>query len=407
MPLAQLDIARVPDPVRTAVSHLSRAGYHAVLVGGCVRDLLRGQEPKDWDVATAATPAQVKACFDRLRVKVIPTGIEHGTVTVLLGGVHVEVTTFRSESDYVDGRRPGKVEFHTDVEADLSRRDFTINAMAWDLERGQLVDPFGGQGDLSATIVRCVRSALERFSEDGLRALRAVRFATVLDFTLEPETEGAIAATIPVFKKVALERVNQEFTKLLLSPRAPKGLGLLDCTGLLAAFFPEARRDAFEAVGRAPASLEVRLALLLVGVPSPRDVLVRLKFKNAVAEEADALVRHRELPGPDASDAELRRFLARVSPARVPALVELARAQGQAVSALEGRLSTLIAARPPLTAKDLALDGKAIMQALGVGPSKAVGDATRYLLELVLDDPSRNTGRALTEALLERFPPSA
>jgi tRNA nucleotidyltransferase (CCA-adding enzyme) len=391
------------------VGELSKAGHHTVLVGGCVRDLLRGNresplEPKDWDVATAATPEQVIACFRPKRVKVIPTGIEHGTVTVLMGDYGVEVTTFRSESDYFDGRRPGKVEFHTDVEADLSRRDFTINAMAWDLEKNLLVDPFGGQVDLQAKIVRCVRSAMERFSEDGLRALRAVRFATVLDFALEAETEAAIGPTIPVFRKVALERVNQEFTKLVLSSRAPKGLGLLDSTGLLQTFFPEARREAFATVARAPATLEARLALLLTGATGTRDILVRLKFKNAVADEADALVKHRELPRADASDADLRRFLARVTPARAPVLLELARAEGRDVSALEPRLLALLAARPPLSAKELALDGKAIMQALGVGPSKVVGDATRHLLEVVLDDPSQNSPAALTEALLARFP---
>ena len=285
-----LKVDLVPAYVRDVITGLQGAGHQAFLVGGCVRDMLRDQVPKDFDLATSARPEEVQGCFKR----VMPTGVEHGTVTVVIGHQHVEVTTFRSEAEYLDGRRPSKVEFQREIDADLARRDLTINAMAWDPVGGRFVDPFGGQADLAAGIVRCVRSARERFSEDGLRALRAVRFATVLGFSIDPETEHAIAPTIPVFRKVAPERVNQEFAKLLLAPRAAHGLALLRSTGLLSEFLPEAREADFAAVGRAPADSR--------GAFGPRagrherpppGAAVRLKFPAKVADATAHLVATR------------------------------------------------------------------------------------------------------------------
>ncbi|MGZ6080600.1 MAG: CCA tRNA nucleotidyltransferase, partial [Myxococcaceae bacterium] len=192
--------AVIPAGVRSLLERLQSAGHESWLVGGGVRDLLRGQHPKDWDIATQALPEEVTRLFRR----VVPTGIAHGTVTVLTPEGHVEVTTFRAESAYVDGRRPESVAFHRDLVADLARRDFTINALAFDPVGGRFRDPFGGQEDLGRRRVRCVGAAVERFGEDGLRPLRAIRFATVLDFELDAETEAAIPGTLGVFDKVAL-----------------------------------------------------------------------------------------------------------------------------------------------------------------------------------------------------------
>ena len=392
----------VPPAVLEVLRGLQQAGFRAFLVGGCVRDMLRGQPPKDFDVACSARPEEVQKLFK----KVIPTGIDHGTVTVVLRGQHVEVTTFRAETDYVDGRRPSKVEFHLDIEADLGRRDFTMNAIAWDPTTGELVDPFGGQADLAARTVRCVRDAFERFSEDGLRPLRAVRFATVLDFQLEPATEAAIPRTLGIFRKVAVERVQQEFAKLLLAPSATRGLRLLASTGLLGAFLPEANPAEFDAVGRAPAEDFLRLALVLWGQGAPRDVAVRLKFPTRVADECAALVLKGELPPKDSSDAALRRWLARLDVARARPALDLHDARGSAPPGMRARIEAIVAAQPPLTARQLALDGKAIMAALGAGPSPVVGQATRHLLELVLDEPALNTPEALAAAL-KAWPPPA
>ena len=412
---ASLLEADVPRPVLDVIARLRELGHAVFLVGGCVRDTLRGVHPKDFDVATSALPEQVQSAFR----KVIPTGIQHGTVTVVQGGTHVEVTTFRSEGDYHDGRRPSAVTFEQDIVKDLSRRDFTINAMAWNPLSHELVDPFGGQEDLKARVVRCVGSAIERFSEDGLRPMRAVRFAAVLDFTLDPGTQAAIPATLPVFRKVAHERVREEFVKLLLSKREAFGLALLADTGLLEVFLPELARADAEAARLArtaaaaePVDVEIRLAALLADLVSPQqaeEIGVRLKFPTKTIERVRLLISHaaleRHVGDPDPA---LRRLLAKVGLANVEALTSVARARIQAreparlpeLDVLIGRLRALAASKPPLTGKDLALNGGAIMAALGVGPSPIVGEATRFLLEQVLDEPSLNEAEKLKDLLL-------
>lgn len=388
---ALLERAVIPPAVLEVVRGLLTAGHQAFLVGGCVRDILRAEKPKDFDLATSATPAQVQQAFAR----VIPTGIEHGTVTVVVRGVHVEVTTFRAEAEYLDGRRPSKVEFHTDIEADLSRRDFTINAMAFDPVSRRLVDPFGGQADLAAKTIRCVRSAMERFLEDGLRAMRAVRFATVLGYSIEAETEAAIPKTLHVFRKVATERINQEFTKLLLAPLAPQGFELTRRTGLLGEFLPEALGVEPQDIGRAPVELVVRLAVLLHACPTARDVVLRLKYPVKTAADVGHVVAHQALPPGDAPAAGLRRWLAAVKPEFAAPIFELAKARGLDVVALEGRVRDVLATNPPLTTKALALNGSQIMTALGVGPSPVIGQATQHLLQQVLDEPGLNTPEGL------------
>jgi tRNA nucleotidyltransferase (CCA-adding enzyme) len=412
--LANLHNADIPRPVLDVLRHLRELGFAVFLVGGCVRDMVRGVPPKDFDVATSARPEQVQGAFK----KVIPTGIQHGTVTVVIGGHHVEVTTFRSEGDYHDGRRPSTVSFETDINEDLSRRDFTINAMAYDPISRDLVDPFGGQDDLKAHVIRCVRDARERFSEDGLRALRAVRFAAVLGFTIEPTTLAAIPPTLPVFRKVALERVREEFVKTLLTPRAESGLTLLADTGLLDVFLPELARAEAEAVRRAraaaqvaPAEVELRMAALLADLvtgPQAKEICIRLKFPTKSAELVGLLVAHAALEAQiKESDPALRRLLARVGLGTLEALLAVAHARVQVRAPellpdflrLQERLRALAATKPPLSAKELALTGGDIMATLGVGPSPQVGQATRFLMESVLDDPTLNQPERLKELL--------
>jgi tRNA nucleotidyltransferase (CCA-adding enzyme) len=383
---------------------LLASGHDAWLVGGGVRDLLLGQAPKDWDVATDAVPEEVVKLFRR----VIPTGIAHGTVTVLVPGGQVEVTTFRAESAYEDGRRPGSVQFHRDLVADLARRDFTINALAFDPVGARFRDPFGGQEDLARRRVRCVGVAAERFGEDGLRPLRAVRFATVLAFELDPETEAAIPGALGVFDKVALERRRDELLKLLLSPGVVRGLDLLRRTGLMDRLLPELAEagdpERNTRVDRAVAVLEVRLAALLVAVTEADRALDRLRLPAKTVETVRALLAHPL--SPEAStwdDAELRRWLVRLGPERW----ELARALAVATGAdpdgeVGRRVAGIVAARPPLSAKDLALNGADVMQELGVGPSPAVGEATRFLLDRVLERPDLNTPEQLRELLRSR-----
>lgn len=414
--LSNLHNADIPRPVLEVIARLRELGHAVYLVGGCVRDMVRQVPPKDFDVATSALPEEVQAAFR----KVIPTGIQHGTVTVVQGGTHVEVTTFRSEGDYLDGRRPSSVAFERDIVKDLSRRDFTINAMAYNPLDRDLADPFGGQTDLQAHLIRCVGSALERFSEDGLRPMRAVRFAAVLGYSLDPDTRDAIPATLAVFRKVALERVREELAKLLLSPRAEGGLVLLSETGLLDVFLPEvaratpeAARLARAAVQAAPTEIEVRVAVLLADLvdrAQARDIGLRLKFPNKVADLVALLVENAKLETRLAdTDASLRRLLARVGPPQLSHLLAVARARIQVrdparqaeLERLCSRLEALVATKPPLVPKDLALTGGDIMGTLGVGPSPIVGEATRFLMESVLDEPALNTAESLKHRLKE------
>lgn len=396
--------AQLPSPVVDVVSRLQERGHQAYLVGGCVRDLVGARKPKDYDVATSARPEQVQAAFK----KVIPTGIQHGTVTVLLHGEHVEVTTFRTEGAYVDGRRPSAVEFKQDVKEDLSRRDFTINAMAYDPLRRALVDPFGGQRDLEARVVRAVGDPLERFSEDGLRCLRAARFAATLGFQVEPATLAAIAPCLPVFRKVAQERVREELTKLLLSDHPDTGLEILADTGLLKEIVPElppeSVRRSILAVRRAPRGAEARLAAFLhpLAPEQAEGALRRLTFSNKVMDQAVRLLRHLLPEGAQAwTDEAIRRWAASLGRELVASAFSVSEAiWGTGAPDLKGRIDRVLESGPPLSARDLALDGSRIMQVLGVGPSPVVGEATRFLLGRVLERPELNTPETLADLLL-------
>jgi tRNA nucleotidyltransferase (CCA-adding enzyme) len=393
--------AYVPPGVLSVLERLQASGHQAYLVGGCVRDMVRGGEPQDWDIATQALPADVERLFRR----VIPTGIEHGTVTVLVPGGQVEVTTYRVEGGYADGRRPDRVEFRRDLLEDLARRDFTINAMAFDPHSRELRDPFGGLEDLDQRTVRCVGDAVARFAEDGLRPLRAVRFATVLDFLLAPATEAAIPGALEVFRKVASERVREEFLKLLLAPSVERGLQLLDTTGLLGVAFPElvpvVRAGVGARVAAVPGRAEVRLAALLSGAEANNAVLERLRLPARTVDEVRGFLAHPvPVQASSWSDADVRRWVAELGAERVADALALARASELAhASEVQTHVEGVLASRPPLAVRDLVLRGQAVMTVLGVGPSPVVGEATRWLLEQVLEVPERNTVEALTKAL--------
>jgi putative nucleotidyltransferase with HDIG domain len=233
---------KIHPTVKETAAILTQAGKQAYLVGGAVRDLLRGRKAKDWDLATDALPEEVIALFHRkkgLGSFVVPTGIKHGTVTVHFKGLAMEITTFRSEFGYSDRRRPDRVEFGGSIEVDLSRRDFTMNAAAYRLPSGPLVDPFGGKKDIKKRLIRSVGMPKERFSEDGLRPLRALRFASQLGFTLDEELLAAISGAIPFTAEVAPERVRDEIDKILTTFRPSTALLLMEKTGLLKLLIPE------------------------------------------------------------------------------------------------------------------------------------------------------------------------
>lgn len=396
--LERLD-ALVPAPVREVCRVLAEAGHQAVTVGGAVRDALLGRAPGDWDVATSARPDQVIGLFRRT----IPTGIQHGTVTVMAGrGADrhaVEVTTFRGEGAYSDARRPDEVVFGVPLEEDLARRDFVVNAIAWDPIGRQLVDPFGGRGDLAARVLRAVGTPAARFAEDGLRIVRAIRFVAALDFALDPATEAAIPAALPSLARVSRERIRVELVKLLAGPAAARGLEVGTRTGILEQVLPELAdpQAAIARVAAAPPDPVVRTAaLLLAAAPDRVDAaLRRLTYSNADRERAVALVREVPAIPPGATDADLRRILARAG-----------RALAVDLAALRPDLADRFraAAGAPLTAADLALKGPDVMRVLGLPPGPAVGQAIRELLSRVLDDPSVNSAAALEDLLRELAP---
>jgi tRNA nucleotidyltransferase (CCA-adding enzyme) len=427
----------VPDEVRTVLRRLGEAGHRSWLVGGVVRDLLLSRvrhDPGEFDLATPATPDQVQRLFE----KVIPTGIEHGTVTVLEGGARVEVTTFRGEAEYLDGRRPSRVTFHGDVEADLARRDFTMNALAWDPLAGELRDPFGGQVDLSRKRIRAVGDARERFAEDGLRPLRAARFVAQLGFELAPATRRAIPASLSVVAQVSRERVAEELSRLLVGRHAARGLATLAATGLLPVVLPRLGRMPAARVRHALAVASepfrscsgggdgedrdrcrlLRLAALLHVLP-PEEAMhsvVELRLPNRTATGVVALAGARRgldegpPPGMDGDGASVRRFLSAAGRENAPLLLDLwtadARHQGAStprrvaeVRRLRGRVTAELGRNPPLAVPDLALGGQDVMDVLGTTGGKEVGQGLRHLLEVVLDDPAANTRPSLSAHL--------
>lgn len=432
-------------------------GAELMIVGGAVRDELLGRPHADWDLATRLLPEVVMARTRATGLKAIPTGLQHGTVTVILEGQPVEITTFRSDGAYLDGRRPETVQLGVSLEEDLSRRDFTINAMALPVGGGDLVDPFGGRADLEARIIRAVGDPLQRFAEDGLRTLRACRFSAQLGFEVEAATLSAIPKRLEVARKVAAERVYAELTKLLGGAEPHRGLDLLARTGLLDLWLPELlpmigcgqnrhhHHDVWvhtlEAVRLVPADPGLRWAALLhdAGKPAARTVgadgevsfhghegrslelvtviLERLKAGLSLRGEVLALVRHHGThPAGDWSDAACRRFLRRLGEDGLDlarwAAFRLAdqRAKGLEVEAREwdhaaivARLTALAAAAPPLSVRALALDGSALMGLAGRGGGPWLGDLQRDLLEAVIENPSLNTPEALAELAQQKL----
>jgi tRNA nucleotidyltransferase (CCA-adding enzyme) len=441
-------IDRVPPDVLGICRRLREAGKRGWIVGGCVRDLLRAKEAKDWDVATDARPEEVLKLFR----KVIPTGVQHGTVTVLVRGVHYEVTTLRGEGAYSDGRRPDKVEFVDDITADLARRDFTINAIALDPVDGHLIDPFGGQKDLEARVVRAVGDPNERFAEDGLRVLRAARFAATLEDTIDPETERAMgtARSLDTFRRVSAERVRDEWMKTMLARRPSVAFEIMRRTSLLSVSCPELlpsvgceqnKWHAFDVWGHTMQVLDacrpdpvLRVAALLhdVGKPETRAwsdktqdytfydhervgagiaerVLQRLRFSNDERARVVGLVRHHLLCySDDWTDAAVRRWLQRVGTPLAPDLYALgtadvlgkgrdASAEVEAIRRLAERAEALLAAGTALSTKDLAIDGGDLMRELALVPGRIIGEVLERLVEVVTDDPAQNERERLLD----------
>ena len=415
-------IESVPGTVRGFARVLIDAGYAAHLVGGAVRNLLQGRPPGDWDIATDATPGRVQSLYRRT----IPTGIRHGTVTVLFGRTRFEVTTFRTDSGYSDGRRPDSVRFAGTIEEDLARRDFTINAIAVDLDSGALRDPHGGRADLTARRLRTVGSAPERFAEDGLRPFRGCRLAAELNLTVDAHTVRAMRDAVPTARRVAAERICEELRRLLASPTPSVGLRLLERSRLMGLCFPAPggtepgrstdRAARYDRIDSTPADVACRLAMLLApeaATDAPaaavraRAALSRLRFPNAAIHRVVAAIGSLAIPiAVDSSDADIRRLLAAIGRDGTADAIAVRQAIGTIDVPLAQRMRAQAAASHALSIRELAVGGTELQRELGLRPGPQIGLLLNALLREVLADPSANDRTRLLEAA-RAFQPAA
>lgn len=437
----------LPNDVLYILNTLNEAGFSAFAVGGCVRDSLRGKNPDDWDITTAAKPEQVMGLFPRT----VPTGLQHGTVTVLVNKNAFEVTTFRVDGEYSDHRRPEQVAFTDDVTEDLSRRDFTMNAMAYHPETG-LVDPFGGQKDMEAGLIRCVGDPMVRFDEDALRMMRAVRFAAKTGFCIDKAILTAMQAQKNLILAVSAERIRDELLKTLCSDR-PEMIEILYDTGILALILPEVDRcfsvaqhskyhiydvghHILEVVRNVENKQVLRLAALLhdIGKPDMKttdeagfdhfkhhdeksvalsdNILTRLRLDNHTKETVLRLIRHHDRRMA-ATKVSVRRAVSRVGADLFPDLLSLMRADAKGQEPVHGKESLLhydvveqlfceiVAEGNALSVKDLAISGHDLM-ALGFsGPQ--VGATLKAALEFVLEHPEQNEKEILLSAIKNKI----
>ncbi len=394
---------KIPQYVRDVMSALARAGYRGYLVGGSLRDLLRGVTPHDYDLTTDATPDEMKRAFADFRV--IPTGLAHGTLTVLSGGNPIEVTTHRCDGAYLDARHPESVSFTRLLQEDLSRRDFTINAMAWNDEVG-LVDLFGGREDLAAGVIRAVGDPATRFSEDALRILRAFRFSAQLNFTMDAATLAACRETREGLSKISVERILSELSRLLAAPAAARGLTALLDAECGTAVFGNAivDRAAIAALAALPPRAEVRLAMLLFeeSPEGARALCRRLHASSAFCDTVAGLLRAAHAPLPT-SAYEARRFAVTHWQVWEHALSLLA-ARGVDVTQAHTLLAAAVRDGTAIEVRRLAVNGKELQERVGVLPAKTARLLAR-LQDLVWQEPTRNkkaTLLALAAKILEQ-----
>lgn len=426
----------LPDDVKKLLSQLHSAGYEAYVVGGCVRDSLLGRVPSDWDICTSATPEEMEDVF--LYNITVPTGLKHGTITVFMSNQGYEITTYRIDGDYSDGRRPDSVEFTHNLTEDLKRRDFTINAIAYNEQEG-LIDPLNGVNYLADETINCVGNADDRFKEDALRMLRAVRFSSQLGFKISLGTASSIMRNKELIFNISKERIREELNKILLSDNASKGittlygLGLLDniipelsiCVGFNQ-FNPNHNKDVFGhtlvVLDNTEAKLELRLAALFHDIGKPhtftqdengighfyshqkessrlsREILSRLKYSNREIEYISELVYHHMTRYDQLRTSSVKKFINKVGVDKLDDLFKLFIADRvgskppydfEDIYRLKFECERVLSEKQPLTTKDLAINGNDLMN-IGIPQGRYIGIILHSLLEDVLGNPELN-----------------
>lgn len=434
----------LPEKVNMIIKTIQAAGFEAYAVGGCVRDSILGRVPDDWDITTSAKPDDIKKLFK----KTIDTGIEHGTVTVMLSGEGFEVTTYRIDGEYEDSRHPKEVTFTSNLREDLKRRDFTINAMAYNDEVG-LVDIFEGISDIEKKIIRCVGDAKERFTEDALRMMRAVRFSAQLGYSIDEETKNAMKELAPTLRKISSERVQAELVKLVTSNN-PDFLRIAYETGITAEILPEfdvcmktaqnnphhmysVGEHTLWAMKYVKPDKVLRLAMLFHDIGKPKaistdeegihhfhghnelssqitkEVLKRLRFDNDTIHKVERLVFYHDYR-PALTDKSVRRFVAKIGKELFPLylLVQKADTLAQSDYKREEKLKNIkvvqeifegiLEREECLCLKDLAVTGKDLI-ALGIEPGKEIGEILNEFLEMVIENPKLNDKQILLNNL--------
>lgn len=431
----------IPSEVKKIITELKEVGFEAYIVGGCVRDFLLDKEPSDWDVTTNAKPEEIQKVFPDSFYK-----NDFLTVTVRQGDMEVEVTTYRLEAEYSDKRHPDKLQYAKTLEEDLARRDFTVNSMAMEAAK-KVIDPFDGQKDLEKKIIKTVGDANERFGEDALRMLRAVRFATTLGFTIEEKTAAAIKKNSVWLEAVSKERIRDEFVKVIAAPNAASGVELLRELGLLKYVLPELLENygvkqnkhhiydcythalkALEYAAKKKFALHVRLAALLHDIAKPRvkmgeglnstfynhevvgakmafQILNRLKFSSKEVESVVRLIQYHMFyyNVDEVTESSVRRLLKNVGPENIGDLLQVREADriGSGVPKAEPyklrHLKYIIekVSKDPISVKMLKVNGKDIMDILGIPAGPKIGQILDVLLSYVLDDPKKNTKKVL------------
>jgi len=408
-------IIKIPNEVQYIIETLQKSGYEAYIVGGCVRDSILGKEPKDWDICTPSLPEQTMKCFAEYHI--IETGLQHGTVTLMLNHIPFEITTYRIDGQYSDNRRPDKVEFVSSLKADLSRRDFTINAMAYNPNEG-IVDFFGGMDDLNTGIIRCVGDAGQRFREDALRIMRALRFASVLSFSIEEDTSKAMLDNKNLFKNIAVERIANEINRMITG----NGVSniLLKYLPVITEIIPEiAPMNGFEqnnsyhchdvlhhslfSIDHAPKNIVIRLAMLFhpqVSSDMAKAILLRLKYDNDTIKDVTELVFYHDANiQPDIK--HVKRWLNKIGEEKLRQLIEVKKADAMAQSVyyqkeklgtldkISDVLNEIIEQRQCFSLKDLAVNGKDLL-AVGFEEGVEIGAALNRLIEMVIDEQVEN-----------------
>ena len=438
---------QLPEKVKFIIDTIMEAGYEAYAVGGCIRDFILGRTPDDWDITTSAKPDQVKALFPRT----IDTGIQHGTVTVMLDKEGFEVTTYRIDGEYEDGRHPKEVTFTANLVEDLKRRDFTINAMAYNDKAG-LVDAFEGMRDIEKKVIRCVGDPMQRFTEDALRLMRAVRFSAQLGYEIEEKTLDAMRELSPNLVHISAERIQSELIKLVISPH-PEKLRIAYETGITKIILPEfdacmeteqnnphhcysVGEHTLRAMQEIRADKVLRLAMLFHDIGKPgtltldeegivhfhghpalsekmtRDILKRLKFDNDTIYMTTNLVRYHDYdvePGPK----YVRRAIMKIGEDVFPLLFDIKLADIKAQSAYMRKekverleavrqvYEEVVAQKQCVSLKTLAVTGKDLMREIGMQPGPEIGLILKKLLDLVIEDPSLNEKEILIKAAEE------